>query len=472
MKLFKKHVSPGHKTHYVLKVSIYLAVAFLFLSTEISGQELSFTKLSIGELGGANYIELADIDGDMSMDVVGAGARSNSIVWFQSPGWNAHTIVENWIEPYISVGDMDSDGDVDVVSSSWTIDEVAWFENPGWTKHIIDANLDGAVGVRVADMDGDDTMDVVAAGAYVNELVWYKGPTWDKHVVDDNVVSSPQNADNVFVTDIDDDQDPDIVTLAFDWTIRSTGSIIIYEGGTEWNKKVIDSQAGWVFNIDFGDMDRDGDIDIAAGFFNRDMVVWYEAPDWTRHTIDSDLNAAGGVAIGDINLDDTLDVVAGGQNTTNPLRWYLGPDFKMKVAYSADYNYLTLKLFDMDNDSDLDIVSAIVGNNEVAWFENDLITGIEEIESNLNPNDFRLMQNYPNPFNPITSIDYHLSVVSDVQLLVFNLHGQKVATLVLEKQSPGSYQVLWDASGMASGIYYYQLVTESFIDTKRMILLR
>jgi len=86
--------------------------------------------------------------------------------------------------------------------------------------------------------------------------------------------------------------------------------------------------------------------------------------------------------------------------------------------------------------------------------------------------ELKLLQNYPNPFNPITAIGYRLSAVSNVELSIYNLLGEKVAVLVSERQSPGSYQTEWNASGFAGGIYYYTLKSGDFQDVRKMILLR
>jgi hypothetical protein len=88
------------------------------------------------------------------------------------------------------------------------------------------------------------------------------------------------------------------------------------------------------------------------------------------------------------------------------------------------------------------------------------------------PYKFDLIQNYPNPFNPSTMINYQLPMANDVELSIYNLLGQKVATLVSDRQAAGYYQVEWDASGYASGIYYYRLVAGEFIEMKKMVLLR
>jgi len=85
---------------------------------------------------------------------------------------------------------------------------------------------------------------------------------------------------------------------------------------------------------------------------------------------------------------------------------------------------------------------------------------------------FRLAQNYPNPFNPTTSIDYSINSKGMVNLTVYNLLGHEVATLVNEVKSLGNYTVLFDASNLPSGIYFYQLKAGSEVTTQKMTLLK
>ncbi len=98
----------------------------------------------------------------------------------------------------------------------------------------------------------------------------------------------------------------------------------------------------------------------------------------------------------------------------------------------------------------------------------DAVNGIDEI-----PSQFSLSQNYPNPFNPSTMIQYNLTKSEYVSLNVYDILGKQVATLVDSKQDAGVHEVRFDASvlkGMTSGIYFYRLKTNSFNETKKMIL--
>jgi len=85
---------------------------------------------------------------------------------------------------------------------------------------------------------------------------------------------------------------------------------------------------------------------------------------------------------------------------------------------------------------------------------------------------FSLEQNYPNPFNPTTTIQFSLPHTSFVTLKVFNILGEEVSTLVAERLAGGKYNVEWNGNGFVSGVYYYRLKTEQFVETKKLILLK
>ena len=99
-------------------------------------------------------------------------------------------------------------------------------------------------------------------------------------------------------------------------------------------------------------------------------------------------------------------------------------------------------------------------------------SGSAENKEAVVPVEYKLYQNYPNPFNPVTTIKYDIVKAQDVKLVVYDLLGREVATLVNAQQQPGTYEVSWDASKFASGIYFYTLTSGNFIATKKLILLK
>jgi hypothetical protein len=88
------------------------------------------------------------------------------------------------------------------------------------------------------------------------------------------------------------------------------------------------------------------------------------------------------------------------------------------------------------------------------------------------PNYYSLGQNYPNPFNPATVIIFTLPESQNVKLIVFDILGREVKTLINEVRSPGIYEVNFDASSLSSGVYFYRLITDNFTDTKKMLMIK
>jgi photosystem II stability/assembly factor-like uncharacterized protein len=101
----------------------------------------------------------------------------------------------------------------------------------------------------------------------------------------------------------------------------------------------------------------------------------------------------------------------------------------------------------------------------------EIILGVHNISTEI-PGDYTLSQNYPNPFNPVTNINFAIPKSSNVKIKVYDARGKEAATLLNEKMSAGSYRVDFDGADFSSGIYYYTLESDNFIQTKSMILLK
>ncbi len=121
-----------------------------------------------------------------------------------------------------------------------------------------------------------------------------------------------------------------------------------------------------------------------------------------------------------------------------------------------------------------DGLTEIHENNNKSWaiLNKSSGTGIVEEKDDKIPSVYKLGQNYPNPFNNATMIKYQLPFGGQVNLEVYNLLGQKVAVLVSQNQTAGSYQIDFETSGLSSGVYIYRIRAGEFTDTKKMILLK
>ncbi len=114
------------------------------------------------------------------------------------------------------------------------------------------------------------------------------------------------------------------------------------------------------------------------------------------------------------------------------------------------------------------VAGGVTVNNVTRW---DGPTGIITGNSGI-PQAYSLQQNYPNPFNPTTSIAFMIANTGFTTLKVYNLLGSEVATLVNSNLTPGSYEVKLDASDLASGVYYYKLVSGNFESVKKLVVVK
>ena len=129
------------------------------------------------------------------------------------------------------------------------------------------------------------------------------------------------------------------------------------------------------------------------------------------------------------------------------------------------------------NNLDLGTVKILIDNGndgsiDDSMFVSNDATGIDDFFASNNPNEFHLYQNYPNPFNPTTTISFNLPKQSHITLKVYNILGQEVAILMNEVKSAGSYREVFNASSLPSGVYVYKLTAGSYIETKKMLLLK
>lgn len=149
-------------------------------------------------------------------------------------------------------------------------------------------------------------------------------------------------------------------------------------------------------------------------------------------------------------------------------------------AASGTYDLYTALWYDKNNNNSIDGSDFVVSTKITSAAITISPIGINIISTEI-PDKFALLPNYPNPFNPVTKIKFdipqhHLPLQGGdkegVLLIVYDLLGHEVTTLVNEQLKPGSYSVDWDGTGFASGVYFYSLITNEFTETKRMVLIK
>jgi hypothetical protein len=115
--------------------------------------------------------------------------------------------------------------------------------------------------------------------------------------------------------------------------------------------------------------------------------------------------------------------------------------------------------------------SQAAGSKTNLNLQQNIVLSVERI-SDFVPSEFVVSQNYPNPFNPSTTIQFSLDRAQHVSLKVHDILGREVETLLDAPVASGTYRVVWNAGGQASGVYFYTIQTENFHETRRMVLVR
>jgi len=226
------------------------------------------------------------------------------------------------------------------------------------------------------------------------------------------------------------------------------------------------------------DLDGDGDNDLAVANWDSDNVsvllnngdgtfqsaVNYRAGDFPHSVFAVDLDGDG---------HNDLAVANEWPNNISVLLNNGDGTFQQAVNYGAGYHPRSVFAVDLDGDGDNDLAVANYWSNDISILINlSITTGVDNSPETYLPGSYFLVHNYPNPFNASTVIDYQLPVDCYVKLEIYNLFGQKVATLVDSKQQAGYRSSVWDASAASSGIYFYKLTAGDYTETRRMMLVK
>ncbi|MCI0717225.1 MAG: T9SS type A sorting domain-containing protein [Chlorobi bacterium] len=155
------------------------------------------------------------------------------------------------------------------------------------------------------------------------------------------------------------------------------------------------------------------------------------------------------------------------QGTANYTRNFVIPC----SAAPGTYDLYTALWYDKNNNNLIDGGDFVVSSKITSAAITISPIGINPISGEI-PLKYDLKPNYPNPFNPVTKIRFSLPKQTNVEVIIYDLFGREVAALVNEQLKPGVYELDWDASNFASGVYFYSLITSEYVDTKKMVLIK
>jgi hypothetical protein len=338
----------------------------------------------------AASVFVADLDGDGDQDVLSASVLDDKIAWYENTdgagNFTAQPAISTAADGAHSVfaADLDGDGDLDVLSASQGDDKIAWYENTDGagsfgSEQTIDTAALWARSVFAGDVDGDGDQDVLVAHA--DEVTWYENTDGGGNFGSERVISAAAGAaTSVLAADLDGDGDLDAVSALFEadeiaWYENTDGA------GNFTAQPALSTTADGATSVFAADLDGDGDLDVLSGSYVADEIAWYENTDGagsfgSEQVISTATDGPWSVFAADLDGDGDLDVLSASQ-TDDKLSWYQNQTIHGGAAYptqttistAADYA-TSVFAADLNGDGDLDVLSASVNDDKIAWYEN------------------------------------------------------------------------------------------------------
>jgi hypothetical protein len=441
---------------------------------------------------------ISDFDGDTYMDMAVARigvspAQIGEVTIFLNNGDGTFAMPVSYVSGNYSwdvcAGDLDGVNHDDlVVANFWTASpSVAVLLNNGdgtFQTAVTYAVADRTQSVACVDFDGDTYDDIVVGlygGTHVSVFLNNGDGTFPAPV-NYTVGDSPRE---VLGANVDGDADNDLIVA----NVGTDNVSVLLNNGDGTFQAHVDYYIGYhsypaaLFAEDFnGDTYNDlavgssnggGSVAILLG--NGDGTfqapIGYNVDYYPVTLFAGDLDHDGEIDIASVGGTDSLAVIRGnGDGTFQAYETY--------VTSTASCGPYGVDGADLDGDTDIDlaVVNSSTQNVSVMLRTGDPM-GVDDENSGYLPQEYTLEQNYPNPFNPATEIEYSIPMRSDVVISVFNVLGQHVRSLFEGKRAAGTYQVVWDGKGddglpVATGVYLYRLQVDNQIKAKKMLLLK
>lgn len=341
------------------------------------------TQNIISSINNPKIIIGADVNNDGDLDVISSG--SGVILWYENLGGGIldtnYQIIGNSLTQIESLvaADIDNDGNIDVASVSWG-GEVAWYKNFGSgvfsAKKSITYSIDRPTCVHSCDLDNDGNVDIIASGeGGIGDIKWFKNLGNGVFGLAQTINDTLGKVQSIFTSDIDNDGDMDIVTLSID-----LGLLVWHEnlggGNISPNKNIISNTINGGYSVFLADIDNDGDDDVvAAAYIGTNKIVWHEnlgnGMFGTEQIILLNANNPRSIYIADINNDGNLDILTA---SSSRIAWHEnlgGGTFSTRQTISNNINLASsVSAADLNNDGNIDVISASLSNDKLYWHKN------------------------------------------------------------------------------------------------------
>jgi len=410
----------------------------------------------------------ADINGDGYMDVLGAGASSDNITWWENvdgsgTSWTEHTVDRDFdAAESVHSADVNGDGYMDVLGAAYYDDDITWWENvdgsgTSWTEHTVDGDFDGARSVHSADVNGDGYMDVIGAAYCDCYITWWEnvdgsGTSWTEHTIEEDLFTPI----SVFSADVNGDGYMDVLGAAFygdeiSWWENVNGS------GTSWTEHTVDGDFNNPRSVYSADVNGDGYMDVLGAARYAHDITWWENVDgsgtsWTEHTVDGVFYGARSVYSADVNGDGYMDVL--GAAWADDLTWWenvdgSGTNWAEHIVDGDFWGANAVLSVDVNGDGNMDILGAAGYANDITWWDLTAYAPDGSLESSIL--DTRCSPQW-------ASIDWNSSEPAGTDLYFQYRTGDDIAGM-----GPWSDPVLEPCylSGLLDSLFQYRVTLES-----------